>query len=259
VIVLVKRLPYLFVGWLWYAITIAPVIGIITIGDPMADRYIYLPSIGISIMMAWGIPLLFPRENLRRMILFPAAIAFLAVLTVITWKQCSYWKNDASLSNHAFQVTKDNALLIMMHNNIASFLEKEGKISEAIYHYNEAIRLKPDYAFAYNMRAGLYGRLGQYQLAINDYNEAIRLQPDYAYAYNNRGNTYVGLGQYQLAINDYNEAIRLKPDYANAYNNRGYVYFKNGNNELGCRDVQKACELGYCKRLIAAKSQGLCR
>ena len=259
VIFAVKRLPYLFVGWLWYAITILPVIGIITIGDPMADRYIYLPSIGISIMMAWGIPLLFTRENLRKIILFPVAIAFLAVLTVITWKQCSYWKNDVSLFNHAFQVTKDNALLIMMHNNLASFLEKEGKISEAVYHYNEAIRLKPDYAFAYNMRAGLYGRLGQYQLAINDYKEAIRLQPDYAYAYNNRGNTYVGLGQYQLAINDYNEAIRLKPDYANAYNNRGYVYFKNGNNELGCRDVQKACELGYCKRLIAAKSQGLCR
>ncbi len=254
-----KRLPYLLTGWLWYAIAILPVIGIVTIGDPMADRYLYLPSIGVSVMMAWGIPVLFPRENSRRMILFPMAIVFLAILSMITWKQCGYWKNNESLSNHAFQVTRNNALLIMMHNNLATSLDNEGKVIEAIDHYSEAIRLKPDYAYAYNKRATLYGKIGQYRQAIDDYSEAILIQPDYALAYNNRGNTYVGLGQYQMAIEDYNEAIRLKPDYAYAYNNRGFVYLKNGNNELGCRDVQRACELGFCNRYMAEKNQGICR
>jgi protein O-mannosyl-transferase len=259
VIALAKRLPHLFVGWLWYATTILPVIGILPISDPMADRYIYIPSIGIAIVLAWGIPLLFPRENIRKKILFPAGIIVVAILSVLTWKQCGYWKDDVALFNHAFQVTKDNTLLIMMHNNLASSLDKEGKISEAIYHYNEAILLQPDYAHAYNKRGGLYVRLGQYQLAIKDYNEAIRLKPDDASAYNNRGITYDRLGQYQLAIKDYNEAIRIKPDYPLAYKNRGLSYFRQGSNELGCRDAQKACELGDCKLLELAKGRGDCR
>ena len=258
VIYRVKRLPFLFVGWFWYAVSILPVIGIITIGDPMADRYIYLPSIGISIMAAWGIPFLYDHLSLRKIILFPAAVIFLLVLSVLAWKQCGYWKNNTALSHHAFEVTGNNAMLIMMHNNLATSLVQEGRIPEAIEHYDEAIRLQPDYAYAYNKRGNLYGKIGEYQQAINDYTEAIRLQPDYALAYNNRGNTYVGLEQYQLAIEDYNAAIRLKPDYAYAFNNRGFVYFKIGKNELGCRDVQRACELGECKRLILAQNEGLC-
>ena len=258
-IAMAKRLPHLFVGWLWYATTILPVIGIIPISDPMADRYIYIPSIGIAIMLAWGIPPLFPQENMRKKILFPAGIAVLAVLSVLTWKQCGYWKDDVTLFNHAFQVTKDNTLLIMMHNNLASSLDKEGKITEAIYHCNEAIRLKPDYAYAYNKRGGLYVRLGQYQLAINDYNEAIRLKPDDAHAYNNRGSAYGRLGQYQLAFKDYNEAIRIKPDYTLVYKNRGISYFKQGSNELGCGDAQKACAWGDCKLLTDSKLKGYCR
>lgn len=224
----------------------------------MADRYIYLPSIGISIMAAWGIPFLYDHLSLRKIILFPAAVIFLLVLSVLAWKQCGYWKNNTALSHHAFEVTGNNAMLIMMHNNLATSLVQEGRIPEAIEHYDEAIRLQPDYAYAYNKRGNLYGKIGEYQQAINDYTEAIRLQPDYALAYNNRGNTYVGLEQYQLAIEDYNAAIRLKPDYAYAFNNRGFVYFKIGKNELGCRDVQRACELGECKRLILAQNEGLC-
>jgi tetratricopeptide (TPR) repeat protein len=95
--------------------------------------------------------------------------------------------------------------------------------------------------------------------AIYHYNEAIRLKPDYAYAYNNRGSTYARLGQYQLAIKDYNEALRLKPDYTLVYKNRGLSYIKQGNKELGCRDAQKACELGDCKMLEWAKGKGYCR
>jgi hypothetical protein len=85
VIVMIKHFPHLFVGWLWYAITIAPVIGIIQINQQsMADRYDYLPSIGIAIMLAWGIPLLFPNENRRKYFLFAAAITFLSIMSVLT-------------------------------------------------------------------------------------------------------------------------------------------------------------------------------
>ena len=289
-----KRFPYLFVGWLWFSITIAPVIGIIQISlatpYTMADRYHYLPSIGLAVMMAWGIPTLIKSEEIRKKILFPAGIIFLAIMAFLSWNQCGYWTNSFTLFSHALWATKNNYLA---HNKIGLALDEKGRNNEAIYHYNKAIHIKPDYAFAYNNRGISYGELGQYQQAIKDfnkaisirptyvdaynnrginygnfgqyqqaiedYNKAIRLKPNYADAYNNRGTIYVKLSQYQLAIEDFNKAIDLKQDYADAYNNRGVTYFKQGNNKLCCHDIQKACKLGKCKTLEAAKSSGHCR
>ena len=103
------------------------------------------------------------------------------------------------------------------------------------------------------------GKCTDPQKAIEYLNEAIKLKPDLAEAYNNRGKAYGDLGQRQQAITDYNEAIRLKPDYAHAYNNRGVAYFMQGNYELGCPDAQKACALGNCKLLDWAKDRENCR
>jgi tetratricopeptide (TPR) repeat protein len=223
VIVMVKRLPYLFVGWLWYAITLLPVIKIVQVGnDAMADRYHYLPSIGIAVMLAWGIPLLIKNENTRKKILFPAVTAFIIILSVLTWQQCSYWKNSITLFSHAVQVTKNNYL-------------------------------------AHSRLGNAYAKLGQYQSAIENFNEVIRLKPDYFIAYNGRGISYDRLGQSQLAIENYNKAINLKQDYADAYNNRAVVYLNQGNNNLGCDDAQKACALGNCQILETVRVQGYCR
>ncbi|MGD0277967.1 MAG: tetratricopeptide repeat protein [Smithella sp.] len=256
VILKIKRRPYLFVGWLWYSITLLPVIGIIPVGNnSMADRYIYLPSIGIAIGLAWGIPSLFPRENIRKMILFPAGVALLAILSVLTWQQCGYWKNSIKLFSHALQITKDNSVA---HNNLGLALFDEGKIEEAMYHYHEAIRLNPDNADFYNNRGIGYFGLDKPQSAIEDYNKAIILNPNHASAFYNRGVAYVKLGQYQRAFEDLNEAIRLKPDFADAYNYRAIIYLNQGNMENGCHDAQKACTLGNCKLLDAAKGRGTC-
>jgi tetratricopeptide (TPR) repeat protein len=223
VVYLVKKTPFLAVGWFWYLGTLFPVSGLMQAGSQaMADRYTYFPFIGIAIMVAWGILFLIQREDIRRKILFPAAIAALSIMAVFTWQQCGYWKNSIGLFNHALQVTKNN---VRAHNNFALALFAEGKIEESIDHYNKAIRLKSD-----NLEA-----------------------------YNNRGIAYTTLGQYQMAIEDYNKAIRLKPDDADSYFNRGFVYFKQGNNISGCEDAKKACELGNCKLLEAVTGKGLCR
>jgi tetratricopeptide (TPR) repeat protein len=258
VVVMVKRMPFLFVGWMWYAVTIAPVIGIIQVSVypyAMADRYHYLPSVGIVVMLAWGIPFLIKSEQARKKILFPVGIAFLAIMAFLSWDQCGYWKNSIELWKHALEVTKNN---YPAHNNFGLALFAEGKIEEAINHYNKAISIAPEYVYTYNNRGIIYGERGQYKLAIEDFNNAIRIIPTFADAYYNLGFTYDKRGQYQLAIENYNKAIRLKPDYTEAYMNRGIAYLKRGNNTLGCRDEQKACALGNCKTLESAKGIGYC-
>ena len=129
---------------------------------------------------------------------------------------------------------------------------------KAIEYLNNAIRLQPNYANAYNIRGISYTKLEQYQRAIEDFNETIRLKPDFTNAYVNRGVAYALLLQYQRAIDDFNKAIRLKPDNVNAYNSRGYVYFKQSNKKLGCQDAKKACNLGDCKLSELSKGKRYC-
>ncbi|MBN1364331.1 MAG: tetratricopeptide repeat protein, partial [Syntrophaceae bacterium] len=173
VIIMIKRLPYLFTGWMWYTISIAPVIGIIQFSSQaMADRYIYIPSIGISIMLAWGVPMLFKKENMRRKILFPTTVALLIIFSFLTWKQCGYWKNSIELLNHALHIRKD---VYIVHDCLGVALFAEGKNKEAIDHFNQAILLHPEYHNAYYNRGSVYLESGQYQKAIQDFSEAIRI------------------------------------------------------------------------------------
>jgi tetratricopeptide (TPR) repeat protein len=249
VIAVMRRFPYLFAGWLWYAITIGPVLGIIQINSQaITYHYAYLPSIGIYVMMAWGVPLLFPRKYIRRNILFPAAMVLVCLLAVLAWKQCSHWENDIAILKHALRVSKDNytahnAIEILAHNTVANYLVREGRIDEALGHYNEAIRISPSSAEVYANRGNVYSSMGRYQRAIEDYNETIRLKPDYADAYNNRGNTYTGMGRYEQAVEDYSKAIRLKPDFADAYSNRGNVYTRIGLSQNALQDFNESIRL----------------
>jgi len=218
----IRRFHFLFVGWFWYLGTFIPLIGLIQAGQhAITDRHTYLPSIGIAIMLAWGIPLLLQIVGVRKNILFSIAMAVLCVLSVSTWIQCGYWKNSIILFNHALQLTKNNRVA---YYNIGSALYAEGKIEDA----------------------------------INNYSEAIRIKPNDSDAYNNRGNAYIKLGQYQQAMNDFNKAIHITPNNAEAYNNYGSAYLLQGDNNLGCRYVQKACAMGVCKALEKARSNGVC-
>ncbi|MBN1365322.1 MAG: tetratricopeptide repeat protein [Syntrophaceae bacterium] len=251
-----KKMPFLSVGWLWYLGTLVPVSGLVPVGTPMADHYVYLPSVGITIMIAWGIPVLIKNESLRKKFFPPMAIAVLCLMAVLTWRQCGYWKNSITIFNHALRVTSNNYLA---HNNLAIALADEGKNYEAIDHYNKSINIKPNLVLPYFNRGISYVNIGKYQLAIEDYSKALSLTPDNAIVLNNRGIAHIGLHQYHQAIKDFSEAIILKNNYANAYNNRGLTYFNQGEKELGCRDAQNACELGNCTALELARKKRLCR
>jgi len=220
---IIKKSPYLAIGWLWYIGTLVPVIGLVQVGgQAMADRYSYIPLIGLFIMVAWGFPSLIKNSEIKKRFLFPAGISVLAIMAVLTWQQCSNWKNTITLYKHTLQVTKNN---FMIHNSLGWNLFAEGKIEEAIDHYNKALQITPN-----NLTS-----------------------------YDRRGMAYATLGQYQRAIEDFTEAIRLQPKFAQAYNNRASVRIMQGNDSLCCSDAQKACELGICKALKIAKSRGYCK
>ena len=252
-----KKSPYLATGWLWYLGTLVPVIGIVQVGgQAMADRYTYIPLIGLFIMAAWGIPDLLKKWKYRKEILLILSALSILCLSIITWTQVGYWQNSITLFDHALKVTDNNRLA---YNNRGIAYNVLGNYKQAIEDFNRAIEINPNSEIAYLSRGNAYNNLDNYKQAIEDYDRALEIKPDYAEAYNNRGGAYDGLGNYKQAIEDYNRAIEIKPDYAEAYYNRGVVYLNQGDNKLGCDDAQKACAKGVCKLLEASKSKGLCR
>jgi len=290
VLCFIRKLPFLFTGWFLYLGTLIPVIGLVQVGDQaMADRYTYLPSIGIAVMLSWSIPLFFPREEIRKKILFPAATIIIILLMMLTWRQCGVWENSMTISRHTLNATKNN---YKMHHNMGTSFFKEGRIKEAFYHFNKAIRINPN-NLSYNSRGDIFARMGRYRQALDDFNKAITLNPRDAYGYynrgltyeklglyspaiadftraillrsddshsfNNRGIVYAKLGQLPQAVKDFTKAIAINPDYAPAYGNRAIAYFSQGENQKGCRDAQKACALRSCSALQSAQGKGLCR
>lgn len=256
VIILAKRFPYLFVGWFWYAVTILPVLGIVKNSIFWThDHYTYIPSIGIGMMLGWGIPLLIPRSDASKNILFSAGTAVLIVLALLSWRQCGYWKNSVTLLNHDLLVSKDN---YMAHSFLGLALLDKGNVGAAMAHFNETIRINPRHFSTYVHRGAVYLKYGQYQSALDDFNKAIHIDPANAEAHNNRGIACFNMGQHQQAIRDFSKATELKKDYVNAYNNRAFVYLKQGDKKSGCDDAQKACALGNCQALEYAKNNRLC-
>ncbi|MGB5219310.1 MAG: tetratricopeptide repeat protein [Smithella sp.] len=233
-----QRIAYAFVGWFWYLITLLPVIGIVKVGDfAMADRYSYLSGIGIAIMLAWGMPDLIKSENIRKKILFPAGLGFLAIMALLSSQQCSYWKNSVTLFNHATQSIKNN---YFAYDGLGIALIEEGKFEEAIESFSKAILIAPDYLVPYINRGNAYEKIGHNQKAIDDYNQAITMKPNYSVAYYDRGIVYMKLRQYPIALEDFNKAIYYKTDNAKNYYTRGTAYEKLGQHQKALEDYTHA-------------------
>ena len=229
VIYTIKKLPFLFVGWFWYLGTLIPVIGLVQVGSQaMADRYTYLPSIGIGIMLIWGIVYLLPRKKLRKIILIPAAAIILAVLIFLTWQQCGYWKNSIELFNHALEATKNNYIA---HTNLGIALAEEGKNNQAIAHYLAAIDINPHHADSHSNLGVALAAEGKNEEAIEHYLTAIKINQDYDDAHYNLANLLIKQGKIEEAIGHYRETIKINPYNANAHYNLADILVKQGKNE----------------------------
>ncbi|MHC4570948.1 MAG: tetratricopeptide repeat protein [Planctomycetota bacterium] len=247
----IRQRPYLAVGWLWYLGTLVPVIGLVQIGThAIADRYTYVPSTGIFIMVAWGAAELLAKWSHRKAGLGITAGVVLAVLLLCTRVQLKYWQNSFILYERSLAVTENN---FIMHNLFGNKLFEKGRFDEAIMHFDEVLRIRPQNmkarynkgrvfleqgkfdeavaVFAELLRIernwpevqnylGLaYARKGQFEQAIKHFAAALQLRPDWYQTYNDLGLAYSLLGKHDLAIQNYKEALRLKPDYHAALNN----------------------------------------
>jgi hypothetical protein len=220
---MIKRSPCLPMGWLWYIGTLVPVIGIVQVGaQAMADRYTYIPLIGLFIMVAWGVPDLLKKWNHRKAILLTSSALIILCLSIITRTQVGFWQNSITLFDHTLKVNDNNWRI-------------------------------------YAARGVSYKSLGNYRQAIDDFSMAIKKNPGSEHLYYDRGIAYVGLGNYNQAIEDFDRAIEISPGYADAYRNRSVYYLTHSDKISGCRDARKACELGQCKLLELAKGKGDCR
>ena len=217
-----RRIPYLAVGWLWYIVTLIPVIGIVQVGSQaMADRYTYVTLIGLFIIIAWGANDLLSKWRHRKIWLSTLAAIILPVLIVLTWKQVQYWENGITLFKHTLRHTSNNYVI---HNNLGIVLREQGRTEEAIKHYLQALRSNPDYALAHYNLSNAYAEQGKNKKVIEACKHAIRIKPDYADAHYNLGVAYGGSGKYEEAVEAFKQVIRIDSNYLQAHYNLGGVY-----------------------------------
>jgi tetratricopeptide (TPR) repeat protein len=212
--VLRRRFPYLLVGWLWFVGTLVPVIGLVQVGQQaMADRYTYLPSLGVAVFAVWGTYELSRRRQDLVSALSVADGAVIVLCLVLTRQQLAYWKDSEALFRHMLEVTENSALA---HNNLGIALGRKGQLDEAIRQCREAIRLQPEYVEAHNNLGITLDEKGQVGEAISQYREALRLKPDYVDACYNLATALLLSGQLDEAIRQFQEVLRLNPGYAEA-------------------------------------------
>jgi tetratricopeptide (TPR) repeat protein len=236
-----RKRAYLAAGWLWYVVTLLPVIGLIQVGDfSRADRFTYVPLIGVFVAISWGGYELTWRWRYQVLGLSVAGGAALFLCLGLTRQQLGYWNDGETLFRHALAVTENNQIA---HKALGDALDKEGQTDEAIRRYQEAIRLTPGYADARNNLGNVLLKKGQTDEAIRQFQAAIHLKPDFAKAYSNLGMAFEEKGQIDKAIRQYQEAIRLKPDFPKAHNNLGDVLLKKGQSEEAIRQFQEAIRL----------------
>jgi tetratricopeptide (TPR) repeat protein len=232
----VRRYPFFFVGWFWFVGALGPVIGL-TKGwrQYMADRFTYLPSIGLSIFVVWMIAAIVSNRRRARLVSGAAAMIALGLCVARTRDQMSYWRNSETLFRHTIAVTTNDYLA---YYNLGCYLENHGDINSAVQYFRKAVEINPGYAEAHNnlgielvhaethhnLDPSLAGSPGE---GIEHLRTALRINPDYSEAHNNLGLALAGEGRTDEAIEEYNAALRTERN-AEAYYNLGVALSNKG-------------------------------
>jgi len=209
-----KRRGYLTVGWLWYLGTLVPVIGLVQVGKQLrADRYTYIPLIGLFIIIAWFMAEFLGKRRYGRVTLAIIAVTILSALSLCTFQQLRHWQNNETLFAHATEVTENNYIAL---GALGMAMHKQGKVDEAIGNYYRALKIRPDQDIVhYNLGVALEHK-GDINGAVASWQNALRINPNYSSAYYSLANLFARYGKLDEAIKYYRALLKINPDYEDA-------------------------------------------
>ncbi len=258
-----RKQPWLLMGWLWYLVMLLPVMGVIQVGNQAhADRYTYLPLIGIYMALTWlagsaTVPVALagvtpgsprakkafgetPKTASETLALPILAVAILAVLMVCAWKQTGYWQDSETLWRHTAASTTDNA---MGHYSLGDALSQKGSEDEAITQYQMALQIMPDFVEAHDNLGVALLEKGRLDEAITQFKMALQIKPGNPKARNNLGFALIRKGSVDEAIHCFQQALEIKPDYVQARVNLGNAFLQKGNTAEAIAHFQKVLQI----------------
>jgi Flp pilus assembly protein TadD len=240
-VVLWKKYPFLFTGWFWYAGMLVPVIGLVQVGaQAMADRYMYLPMIGILVIAVWGIGEICLRYKPPRPLMLSVAVILFLACVLRSRNQVGVWKDDGTLFSHAMATTKNNYIACL---DLGYWYAKNGQITNSLDYYYLAARMSPADPTALYNTANAFAKLGQLDDAISIYHRALALSPDDPDILNNLGFALARSKQLPEAAQCFQGVIKLKPNSVEAHNNLAAILFMQGNIADAARQYQAALQL----------------
>jgi protein O-mannosyl-transferase len=232
-----RKQPWLLVGWVWYLVMLLPVAGLIQVGmQAHADRYTYLPQIGIYVAITW----LVAEWRVNRVALGGLMAGVLVVLMACAWQQTAYWQNSESLWTHTLACTTDNDIA---QNNLGYALLQKGKVDEALPCFQQALQIRPDYADARNNLGYALLQTGKVDEALLCFQQALQIRPNFADARNNLGYAFLRMGKVDAAATCFQQALQIRPDYADARNNLGVVLMQKGSMAAAAASFQRALQI----------------
>ena len=233
--------PYLLMGWLWYLGMLVPVIGLVQIGiQAVADRFTYLPQIGLGIALAWGAADLCRSSPRLRRLCGGASVLVLALLMDCAWRQTTFWHDSEALWTHTLACTSRNG---MAHTIFATGLARWGRVEEALDHFRQAIEFQPDDAVPRCNVADILAKQGRLDEAMAWYRDVLKIQPGCVTAHNNLGQLLARQGRFDEAAEQYRRALQIQPDLAVAYWNLGNVLLARGRLAEAESQYRKALEI----------------
>ena len=239
------RKPEYIVGWFWFIGTLIPVCGIVQGGlwPAMADRWAYIPSIGIFLMIAWSIPDIELKNNykqIRVIAIYAVVTTIITFLQGISWIQTGYWANSLSLYSHALEITKDNPVVL---TNLGNSLKEKGMMGDAVAYYQKAIKKDPYFHDAFFNLGNAYRDMGLEIKALQSYYNALKISSNSIKAHVNLGILLINHKQFQKAIHHFRTAANLSPDTAIVQNNLGMALFLGGFKEEAIEHIKLALKL----------------
>jgi protein O-mannosyl-transferase len=236
-----KSYPYLLVGWLWYLGTLVPVIGLVKVGSQaMADRYTYLPLVGIFMILSFGGADWIRDFRQRKAVLWIMVIPIFAFLMALTILRVEKWRDSKTLFTDAIAHTEEN---YQAHYLLGMAKVQEQEITKAMNHYREAIRIRPMFVQAHNSLGHLLMIQGRYGEALSQFEETLRIRSDFAPAIKNMGDLRLRQGKTDEAIDCYRRAILYEMEDAELFNNYGVALFMKGERENAIGNIREALRL----------------